>query len=103
VFFFCPEPAKVVVHPEDIWVEVGKKTSLSCRASGDKPVTYKWYKNNVLVTNSAEVTADQADLIFHEAILADAQVYHCVVSNYPNAKPHKSRTARLEVYSKLNK
>ena len=95
------EPAKVVVHPEDIWVEVGKKANLSCRASGDKPITYRWFKNNELIQSSQEVSAEEKDLVFYETILTDAQVYHCDVSNYPDAKPDKSRSARINIYSKL--
>lgn len=95
------EPAKVTVHPEDIWVEVGKKANLSCRASGDEPIKYRWFKNNNVIQSSADVTADLPDLVFANAIPEDAQVYHCEVSNYPDAKAVKSRTARLEVYSEL--
>ena len=100
-YVFYIEPAKVVVHPKNIWVEVGKEAKLSCLASGDKPITYRWYKNNDLIKSSPDVTADQADLVIPETIPADAQAYHCEVENLPDAEPDKSRSARIEIYSKL--
>ena len=95
------EPARVAVHPEDTWVEEGGKAVLSCRASGDKPITYKWYKNKVIVESSEKVTADGPDLVLRDAIPADANVYFCEVSNHKGVDPHRSKTARIEIYSKL--
>lgn len=95
------EPARVVVHPEDTWVEEGKRVGLRCLAAGDEPITYKWFKGNAYVSSSAGVVADESNLVIDEAIPEDAQSYHCQVSNYPDAKPDKSKQARIEVYSKL--
>jgi hypothetical protein len=98
-YVFYIEPAKVFVHPKDIWVEVDKKANLSCRGSGDEPITYTWFKNGERILSSAEVIADQPDLVFYNAILRDAEKYHCEVQNHK--EPDKSRTARIEVYSKF--
>ena len=100
-YVFYIEPAKVVVHPKDIWVEIDKEARLSCRASGDEPIKYTWFKNGERILSSAEVIADQPDLVFYNAILRDTEKCHCEVENYKDAKPDKSRTARIEVYSKL--
>lgn len=78
---------------------------MSCRASGDNDenvrITYEWYKNNVLIQSNEDVTADEEDLVLNKAIPADAAEYHCEVSNYDDAPSDKSKTARIEVYSKL--
>ena len=98
--FFISEPAKITVHPEDVWVEVGRKANLSCRATGDRNIKYRWFKDDTPIQSSEDLNADQADLVFTEAILPDAALYYCKASNYPDAAAAKSRTARLEVYSK---
>lgn len=74
---------------------------LSCLASGDKPIKYQWYKNNVLIQSSETVTADGPNLVLSDAIPADADVYFCEVSNHEGVDPHRSKTARIEIYSKL--
>jgi hypothetical protein len=82
-------------------VEVDKKANLSCRASGDEPIKYTWFKNDKRIRSSADVIADQPDLVFYNAIVQDAEKYHCEVENYKDAQPDRSRIARIEVYSKL--
>ena len=85
-------------------MEEGEKAVLSCRASGDAPIRYKWYKNNVLIQSNEDVTADGKDLVLKGVIPTDEAEYYCEVSNYDDddhARPDKSRTARIKVYRKL--
>ena len=74
---------------------------MSCRATGDPKIEYKWYKNNVLLPSSEGVTAGEPDLVLSKVIPQDAGDYHCEVSNYRDAPLDKSRKARIEVYGKL--
>ena len=94
------ESPTIIVNPEDTWGAIGKRTVLHCLAKGDNPMTYTWYKDNVLMTSTGDLETDKAVLVFLETIPEDAGEYFCKAKN--KVSDAKSKKARLQVYSKYH-
>jgi gliding motility-associated-like protein len=49
-------------------------------ATGTGPLTFRWYKDGVIITNSSHYTGNRtASLTINNAVLTDAGTYYCVV------------------------
>ena len=91
------EPVKISVPPKDTSVQVGREATLSCRATGDAPITYAWYKNGVELQSNAEIDYNQPDLVFNKVVATDEGRYVCKVSN--GYGTDESPAAVLQVYA----
>ena len=69
------DPPIITTQPQAITVDQGSTGSLTVTATGRLPLSYYWYKNNVLLTNGA------ATLTFNPVFPAAAGYYYVVVSN----------------------
>jgi pectin methylesterase-like acyl-CoA thioesterase len=70
-----PPPPAITTQPSNTTVTLGKSTSLSVAATGDR-LFYQWFKNGVLIPG-----ATAAQLTFQNAQVGDAASYSVVVSN----------------------
>lgn len=101
---FCnlpvPEPARIVVAPKETWAEIGRAANLSCLGTGDKPITYTWYKNDRKFQSTQDFRKDKKDLVFKEIIRADEAAYTCEVTNPFGSDKHRP-AVMLFTYCKL--
>ncbi len=67
----------ITQHPANRTVTVGQTATFNVVATGTAPLTYQWYKNNVLIVGaiSASYTTPPA------ALTDDGNQYHCIVTN----------------------
>jgi hypothetical protein len=72
---------------------------LSCRATGDEPITYSWYKDGLKQLSNADVDYNKPDVVFKEILNTDTGGYSCEVKNAFGSQ--KSQPAVLHVYGKL--
>jgi hypothetical protein len=71
----------------DITAAAGKSLSISVFAIGSSPMTYRWYKDDVLVTNRSPLSgATTATLTFSSANPSNSGTYIAVVSNAVNVE-----------------
>ncbi|XP_028398312.1 protocadherin Fat 4-like [Dendronephthya gigantea] len=94
---YAREPAKIRVAPKDVWVEEGRRAIISCRATGDAPIFYSWFKNGRKLHTSKEVNYDKPDIVFESVFLTDEGEYACMVKNDYGFE--KSPPAKLHVYA----
>lgn len=69
-------PVAIVAHPATTIVQENNSATLSVVVSGTGPLTYKWYKNGVLING-----VNSPNLEFGSASPSDAATYHVEVSN----------------------
>ena len=97
IIIYARESVKISVPPKDTPVEVGRKATLSCRATGDKPISFSWYKNGVELQSNAEINYNQQDLVFDVVFATDEGRYVCKVTN--DYGTDESVAAVLQVYA----
>ena len=71
---------------------------LSCRATGDEPIAYSWYKNGVELQSNAEIDYNNKDLVFNKILKTDEGRYVCKVNNRYGTST--SPAGYLQVYGK---
>jgi hypothetical protein len=88
-------PPFTIIQPVGGTIKEGNNFTLSVRVIGSPPFTYKWYKNNVPITNGG----DNPDLIITNAGLNDDAYYYCRISNNSsiNSYTTNSDTVKLNV------
>ena len=72
-----------VNEPEDLTVTVEDSTSLHCDVAGSTPVTYQWYRNaEVLTDSNDQITGSTtATLSFDPVDQTDSGSYSCNASS----------------------
>ncbi len=86
----------ITEHPEDRTVREHQLATFSVNAIGSQPISYQWYRNNVLVLGATQTT-----YVTPQASLADEGAeFHCVVSNPYGVAT--SNTAILHVLPAIN-
>jgi gliding motility-associated-like protein len=72
----------ITVHPVNVIQCEHTNAIFSVTATGATPFTYRWYKDGVLITNSADYSgARTATLTVIDINLVDAGNYYCIVSD----------------------
>lgn len=69
-------PPQITSQPSGLTLSTGGALNLSVVASGTGPLSYQWYKNNVVVAGASAST-----LTIASASIVDSGTYHVVVSN----------------------
>ena len=86
------KPASIVAEPLDEIVTTGAEVLLRVAAEGAYPISYQWYKDDVLLEGQTG-----SSLRIPASDLADQGVYRARVSNAFNLQPEWSRYASLQV------
>ncbi len=67
----------IQTHPQSITINEADSATFSVIALGSAPLTYKWFRNNTLITN-----ATGSRYTIHNAAVSDSGApFHCIVSN----------------------
>jgi hypothetical protein len=74
--FTDPQPPGIVRHPLSQTVYAGSSVTFSVLATGDEPLSYQWYKDDVLLPDAMNTT-----LMIESVSLEDAGPYHVIVTN----------------------
>jgi hypothetical protein len=69
-------PPMFDVQPTDATLVEGEKLTLTATASGEEPITYQWYKDDVMINGATENT-----FIIDGVLLTDAGFYYCEATN----------------------
>ncbi len=69
-------PPTITVDPINQTVQYGDPVTFALTSQGSAPLTYEWYKDNSLIPS-----ADQPYFTILSTMMADAGLYHAVVSN----------------------
>lgn len=72
-------PPSILISPESRTVCNGDKVILKTHVTGSQPLSFKWYKNDILISGA---TSDS--ILFSSISFSDSGVYKCVVSNELN-------------------
>ncbi|MBK7999074.1 MAG: immunoglobulin domain-containing protein [Verrucomicrobia bacterium] len=72
-----PAPA-IIEDPVGVGIYSGENATLSVRAFGAVPLTYRWFLND---TNLVATVVNSSSLVLSNVQTADAGLYHVVVSN----------------------
>ncbi len=71
-----PTPPYIISQPQSATVEVNDNLSLAVDASGEGPLNYQWYKNNVAISGETNKT-----LLINNVSQSDEGTYKVKVSN----------------------
>jgi hypothetical protein len=90
------DPPTITAHPQDITADAGKTAQFTVAATGQTPLTYRWYTNGILVSslNSATYTTPITTLAM------DGTMVYVTVSNHLGTVT--SRQAVLTVVPDVN-
>lgn len=69
-------PPTITVDPINQTVQYGDPVTFTLNSQGSAPLSYEWYKDNSLIPS-----ADQPYFTILSTVMADAGMYHAVVSN----------------------
>jgi hypothetical protein len=69
-------PPSILTQPSSLTVDAGNAANLSVSATGTAPLTYQWYKNDVLLSGETGTT-----LFFAAAQIGDTASYRIKVTN----------------------
>ena len=67
----------IATQPQSRLVPVGETLEFSVTASGTQPLTYKWYRNDVLISGQSTATLSYGPVVISE----NGSTIHCVVTN----------------------
>lgn len=81
------------VQPTDATLVEGEKLTLTSSASGEEPITYQWYKDDVAINGATDNT-----FIIDGVLLTDAGFYYCEATN--ECGKEKSTIAQVVVNRK---
>ncbi len=87
---FSQDAPSIINHPSSGNKCIGDDIILSVTASGEGPLTYQWFKDEVLLTDE-----ENATLVLTDLASDDSGLYHCEVSNAFGSTP--SNPAQLTV------
>ncbi len=75
-------PPEIIEHPSDLTVAMGDTATFEVLAGGSTPLSYRWQKNNVNLTDSGHYSGSTTPaLTISDADDNDAASYRCVVTN----------------------
>lgn len=67
-------PPVIIKHPENKSIEKFSSVTLTVVAQGSSPLSYQWYKNDILITGAT-------DSSYTEQNLTENSIYKCLVKN----------------------
>ena len=70
------DPPEILVHPRDTKVDAGNLAEFTVEASGESPLTYRWYTNGVLIPGQISPNVTRT-----ATLAMDGTIYHATVSN----------------------
>ncbi|WP_026210154.1 S8 family serine peptidase [Flexithrix dorotheae] len=79
-YYFHHQPLRIKNSPSDMYICEWNNVSLKVNAEGQFPLSYTWYKNDMLLSDSLE------SLNIENIRITDNGVYHCIVKDrYDNS------------------
>lgn len=70
------EPPKIVATPQSQEADLSNPVNLTCSAEGTQPISYQWFKDDVLIPGASFPT-----LYIPEVVPEDRGNYKCVATN----------------------
>jgi len=75
-------PPQITSQPPDKWVMAGQTASFSVTANGDSPLTYRWQRSGLNLTDDGRITGTQSSTLqIARCSTSDAGSYRVLVSN----------------------
>jgi hypothetical protein len=90
VFLTVAQGATVDALPKITYVNESLQSTIKVNAEGDEPITYKWYKNGIVIDNKT-----QSSLVLEKLTKSDEALYKCKVENVCN--PIETNETRLVI------
>jgi hypothetical protein len=86
----------ITLHPTNVTVLVGETVTLSGAASGSAPLSFRWKKGGVNVSNSGRISgATTSELVITNSLTNDSGLYSLFVSNTVGSTSSVSATVSV--------
>jgi hypothetical protein len=92
--YTIPGQISIVTHPRSQTVTSGANVTLSAEATGDAPLSYRWWFNGAAIVN---VNATNSSLSLTNLAPANAGSYSVVVTNYSGAVTTRVAVVRVKL------
>jgi formylglycine-generating enzyme required for sulfatase activity len=91
-----PTAPQITVQPQSQTVPMGSTVSFSVQAQGTSPLSYRWYKNGLCLTDDSRITGSASSALRIASILSsDAASYTVRVSNQAGSRTSASATLTI--------